>query len=316
MSLINADEVKPDFDNLKDYWKNMLDNFFDNGKLKASASIKVTCPHCGKKTISSEFTLNGFRHVSCDCCGTLYVSPRLKDSCIEELYSNDYYSEKYAKNMIPVFNIRKEKIGRSKYKQINDFSPTKGAILDIGAGVGEVLDVFKDNHWKTHATEMNPVAYKWLLSRGYDSVFHGTLDEFKTQQQYDVIMAWGVIEHVLNPTKFLEKVFTMLKPNGIFISEVPFADSFLVEYCRKNNTDPGRIIMGEQHIVFYSIKSYRELHEKARLKEKKIQTNGLDIETIFKVTGNLISDDLLFSLQKIVDDKMMGDLLRGFWQKK
>jgi hypothetical protein len=107
----------------------------------------------------------------------------------------------------------------------------------------------------------------------------------------------------------------MLKPGGVFVSEVPHGQSLLIDYSRKTGLDPKRILMGEQHIVLYSIQAYTDLHERNGLDKIHLQTNGLDVSTIFKESGVDIGDEMLAPLQESIDEKMYGDLLRGFWRK-
>jgi SAM-dependent methyltransferase len=267
--------------------------------------------------IDESFLLNGFWHKTCSKCKTLYVSPRLNDACIEELYSDDYYSGFYAKSMLPLFETRKEKIGRRKFAQsvLHWGGDKPGRVLDIGAGIGEVTDVFHEQGWLSHATEMNSVAADWLSQRGYEEVFHGPLDTYVTDNKFDVAMAWGVVEHVIDPDAFLQQVFELLKPGGLFVSEVPHGQSLLIDYSRKTGMDPKRILMGEQHIVLYSTDAYVALHERNGFKKVHLQTNGLDVSTIFKESGETISDEVLAPIQACIDEKNYGDLLRGFWRK-
>jgi SAM-dependent methyltransferase len=318
-SVLRASEIKPDFEGLKIKWKEMLDKYYlSDGILNPLYTKEVFCPHCGKEHIAETFNLNGFLHNTCAECQTLYVSPRLTDECIEELYSDEYYSEFFTRSMLPVFEKRKQLIGVKKYDQLNSLrSGTEpGKILDIGAGIGEVIDVFKENGWNTYVVEMNEVAVDWLRQRGHDDVFHGALDQYTTSNKFDLIMAWNVIEHVVNPDSFLKRVHDMLAPGGIFVSEVPHGQSLLVDMTKKTGLDPKRILMGEQHIVLYSTDAYLALHERNGLEKIYIQTNGLDFDTIFKESHTLVSDDILSSLQQCIDSKLYGDLLRGFWRLK
>ncbi|QOI43078.1 hypothetical protein Lepto782_12950 [Leptospira interrogans serovar Canicola] len=73
--------------------------------------------------------------------------------------------------------------------------------------------------------------------------------------------------------------------------------------------------MGEQHIVLYSTEAYKSLHERNGFKKIHLQTNGLDIDTIFRENNVNIPDKLLAHLQESIDEKLYGDLLRGFWKK-
>jgi len=316
--ILRADEIKADFEALKIRWDQMLSKYFLNPEtIDEKYTIEIPCPHCDSSMIDESFLLNGFWHKTCSKCKTLYVSPRLNDACIEELYSDDYYSGFYAKSMLPLFETRKEKIGRRKFAQsvLHWGGDKPGRVLDIGAGIGEVTDVFHEQGWLSHATEMNSVAADWLNQRGFEEVFHGPLDTYVTDNKFDVAMAWGVVEHVIDPDAFLQQVFELLKPGGLFVSEVPHGQSLLIDYSRKTGMDPKRILMGEQHIVLYSTDAYVALHERNGFKKVHLQTNGLDVSTIFKECGENISDDVLAPFQACVDEKNYGDLLRGFWRK-
>ena len=319
VEILRADEIKADFEALKIRWDQMLSKYFLNPEtIDEKYTIEIPCPHCKSSLIDESFLLNGFWHRACSKCKTLYVSPRLNDACIAELYSDDYYSEIYGKSMLPLFETRKQKIGRRKFAQsvLHWGGEEPGRVLDIGAGIGEVTDVFHEEGWLSHATEMNSVAADWLNQRGYEEVFHGPLDTYTTNNRFDVAMAWGVVEHVIDPDAFLQQVFGLLKPGGLFVSEVPHGQSLLIDYSRKTGMDPKRILMGEQHIVLYSTDAYVALHERNGFKKVHLQTNGLDVSTIFKESGKTISDDVLAPLQACIDEKNYGDLLRGFWRKE
>jgi 2-polyprenyl-3-methyl-5-hydroxy-6-metoxy-1,4-benzoquinol methylase len=317
--ILRADEIKPDFEGLKGKWDEMLRKYYLDAKtLNPKYTCEVPCPHCGSKTTEQSFDLNGFCHKTCSECKTLYVSPRLTAACIEELYRDEYYSEMYTRSMLPVFGKRKELIGRRKFAQAVLYwgGDVQGKVLDIGAGVGEVIDVFREEGWSTHAIEMNQVAVEWLQSRGYEEVFHGPLEDYATLHKYDIIMAWGVVEHVIDPDGFLKSIYGLLTPGGLFVSEVPHGQCFLVDMARKTGIDPKRILMGEQHIVLYSTQAYIRLHERNGLERIHIQTNGLDVDTILKEHKVNVPDNVLASMQECINERMYGDLLRGFWRRR
>ena len=317
--ILRADEIKPDFEGLKNKWGEMLKKYYLDAKtLNPKYTLEVPCTHCGSKSIDQSFDLNGFRHKTCSECKTLYVSPRLSDTCIEELYCDDYYSEMYTRSMLPAFEKRKQLIGRRKYAQAVSYwgGQGRGRVLDIGAGIGEVSDVFRDEGWSTHAIEMNSVAAEWLRGCGHEEVFHGSFEDYTTNHKFDIIMAWGVVEHVVDPDAFLRRVHELLVPGGLFVSEVPHGQCLLVDMARKTGMDPKRILMGEQHIVLYSTKAYNVLHERNGLEKIHLQTNGLDFDTIFKEKKICVSDDVLAPMQECIDEKLYGDLLRGFWRRR
>jgi SAM-dependent methyltransferase len=223
--------------------------------------------------------------------------------------------------MIPFFDKRKQLIGQSKYSQVvksleavSQKQEKTLRVLDIGAGIGEVLSVFNDNGHNCEAIEVNPSAIEHLKNIGIN-VFEDSFYNYKSNEKFDVIMAWGIIEHVTNPTLFLEKVYSLLNTSGVFVSEVPHAQSLLVDYCRKTGKDPLRILQGEQHIILYSNEAYIDLHKNSGLKLLKVQTNGLDFSTIIGINDKVLNQDIVSDVQSSLDSFMLGDLLRGFWYK-
>ncbi|MCF8176925.1 MAG: class I SAM-dependent methyltransferase [Sulfuritalea sp.] len=316
--ILRADRIKPDFEGLKSAWEAMLRKYYLGAdELNPAYTLEVPCPYCNSTVIERSFNLNGFWHRTCAECKTLYVSPRLSDACIEELYSDAYYSEMYGRSMLPVFEQRKQLIGRRKFAQTvaRWGGKGRGRVLDIGAGIGEVPDVFRDEGWLCHVIEMNPVAVEWLRGRGHEEVFHGSLDGYTTDHRFDIIMAWGVVEHVVDPGAFLRRVHELLVPGGLFVSEVPHGQCLLVDVARKTGMDPKRILMGEQHIVLYSTGAYAMLHERNGFEKVQLQTNGLDCDTILKENGSDLPDEILAAMQECIDEKLYGDLLRGFWRR-
>ena len=321
-SITTPNQVKPNFEKVKERWKNLLSKYHTNdGRLNSEYVIDVDCPHCSSKSRKNTFILNQFKHHTCVDCECVYVSPRLNDSALEELYADEYYSEMFNKAMIPFFDKRKELIGQSKYSQVIDSLNTirqkqssNLRVLDIGAGIGEVVSVFRDHGHCCEAIEVNSAAIEHLKSIGI-SVFEDSFFNFNSSKKFDIIMAWGVIEHITDPYLFLDKVYSMLSPSGVFVSEVPHSQSVLVDYCQKSGKDPLRILQGEQHIILYSNKAYCEVHKKSGLKLHHVQTNGLDLSTIIGINGIEINEDLVAEIQRSLDVLMRGDLLRGFWYK-
>ena len=319
--ILNPNQVKPHFSKVKKVWSELIEKYYDNnGNLHDDFIVEVPCPHCGSDSREQTFNLNGFYHHTCFSCQSVYVSPRLKNEILDQIYSDKYYSEMFTRSMIPYFEKRKELIGKSKYRQVLDnintsMSTNERSVLDIGAGIGEVIDVFKDNGWLCEAIDVNPVSVDWLRSRSIH-VFNGPFELFNNDKKFDVIMAWGVIEHVVEPKQFLKKVYSILKPGGLFVSEVPHGNSMLVDYCRNTGTDPLRILQGEQHIMLYSVHAYKQLHMETGFKEVDIKTNGLDLSTIFEIEKQRVDSKLTSQIQTLIDINMYGDLLRGFWVKE
>jgi hypothetical protein len=53
-----------------------------------------------------------------------------------------------------------------------------------------------------------------------------------------------------NPRGFLNKIYTLLKPDGLFVSELHHGSSLFSRHCRDNGADHERLTQGEQHIIY------------------------------------------------------------------
>lgn len=71
--------------------------------------------------------------------------------------------------------------------------------LDFGSGPGPTLNILFER--EGHSVDL------------YDPFFHP--DERVFQKKYDFITSSEVFEHLFNPLKVIEKLATLLKPNGI-----------------------------------------------------------------------------------------------------
>ena len=115
----SPEQVKPNFNKVKNRWEMLLSRYYDSdGSLNEKYLTNVDCPHCKSKKYTDSFQLNSFWHHTCVECNSVYVSPRLNDLALEELYSDEYYSEMFNEAMIPFFDKRKKLIGQSKYSQV------------------------------------------------------------------------------------------------------------------------------------------------------------------------------------------------------
>ena len=120
-TISSPEQVKPNFKKVKESWEMLLSKYHNSdGSLNEKYLIDVDCPHCKSTNNKDAFKLNGFRHQTCIDCSCVYVSPRLNDFALEELYSDEYYSEMFNQAMIPFFDKRKKLIGQSKYSQVCD----------------------------------------------------------------------------------------------------------------------------------------------------------------------------------------------------
>jgi 2-polyprenyl-3-methyl-5-hydroxy-6-metoxy-1,4-benzoquinol methylase len=118
---------------------------------------------------------------------------------------------------------------KNKLKLIQKNSET-GIILDIGAGVGDLLAVCKSAGWRTVGIEPNEKAKAIAINKGVS--FADSLQDLPNHH-FDVITMWHVLEHVPNLEFQILELKRLLKPNGILLVAVPNFKSYDAKYYQK-----------------------------------------------------------------------------------
>ncbi|WP_460184437.1 class I SAM-dependent methyltransferase [Thermopirellula anaerolimosa] len=110
-------------------------------------------------------------------------------------------------------------------------APTKStarSVLDIGCGNGSHLRRFAEIGWRAVGVDSDARAIEAVRTNGMEAI-EGTsshaVDHFG-KESFDIITAFHVLEHVIDPRQFLNDVGNLLRPDGLFAGAVPVADGF------------------------------------------------------------------------------------------
>ncbi len=314
--MIDESKINPNVGRLHQYFDGMLGKYFKDGKPVKKYFEDVPCYNCGSTEIIGEFTVNRFRHVRCKKCGMVYTNPRLKEAITHNMYSESEYSEFYKIKLIPSIEYRKSVLATRKYEQIMKYFKKPGRALDIGCGLGENLSVFQDNGWDCTGVEFNEFAANYARKTFGLNVINKSIYDFDTDEKFDLITLWGVLEHFFDPKKALRSIHGLLSENGMLVMEVPSGDSVLVRYYEQTEGTVDRIIEGDRHIMLFSVRGFREMLEDCGFVQDKVLANGLDISTLNRLEMNNSLDlEQVNKMQDLCDASLQGDLIRGFFKK-
>jgi 2-polyprenyl-3-methyl-5-hydroxy-6-metoxy-1,4-benzoquinol methylase len=100
--------------------------------------------------------------------------------------------------------------------------PNSGKLLEIGCGVGHFMQKAKRKGLECTGLELNPNAIHVARQNGL-TVLNQDLKEHAIahKEQYDVVCAFQVLEHITEVRSFVEHCLLCLKPRGILIFGVP-----------------------------------------------------------------------------------------------
>lgn len=109
----------------------------------------------------------------------------------------------------------------------------KGKLLDVGCGPGFFLKAAKIRGWQVQGVEPSNWARRWAREYlGLTDVLAGdyTALDRMVEESFDVVCAFDVIEHVLDPSDFLRAIGRVLKPGGMLVLTTPRFDSLFARF--------------------------------------------------------------------------------------
>lgn len=195
--------------------------------------------------------------VECLECGHRFLSPQPTIESSEFLYHSDYYASR---------GLTNPKQKKRYLKQAEYLPPAaKGKILDVGCAGGSWLKIAKSMDWECYGADYIRSDY---AEPDIDIRF-GYLPEIDFPSSFfDVITAWGVMEHIHEPSKYFKYINSRLKDGGAFIMMVPNGDSLWSRWAFKEDIP--------RHLHFFRAKTLRSYAEKYGFRIQKIEyTNSI-----------------------------------------
>jgi SAM-dependent methyltransferase len=97
-------------------------------------------------------------------------------------------------------------------------------VLEVGSAVGGFYNLLQgDNPPKYTGIELDKKAVQFANKFFDTSVFKATaLEALKTTIQYDNIFAFEVLEHLQDPLLCIDKIYNLLKSDGVFVGTTPY----------------------------------------------------------------------------------------------
>ena len=184
---------------------------------------KQNCYVCKNTSfdIINEVDRYGFYYPTgiCGKCGNVQQSEYYKTDVIIDFYSN-YYRKIYGEyDPKEFYLIQRLKKGPRIFNFVKDIIKPK-KVLDVGCGAGGIISVFKDKGCEVLGIDFDE---KFLeCAKNFKiPVLRGSINQLDENKKFDLIILNHVLEHIVYPVEFLEKVLKYLNPNGILYIEVP-----------------------------------------------------------------------------------------------
>jgi 2-polyprenyl-3-methyl-5-hydroxy-6-metoxy-1,4-benzoquinol methylase len=190
----------------------------------------VPCNLCGARDSLPLYDNCSLRIVRCRACGLVFVNPQptleaLREyHAASELMSQDGWASYFNHSQKQICELWEERFADTKKWQ----QAAKVSLLDVGAGYGDFLHYAAKEGWQVSGFEFSPAVAKLSEEKYGIPLAVGDLFEMPfSNQSFDVITMWHVLEHLADPMAVLKRLFELLRPGGVLVLEVPNLNCFV-----------------------------------------------------------------------------------------
>lgn len=233
------------------------------------------CPVCEQTNHKDLYKLAEGKLITCQNCYLAFYVPRPISEELADFYDQQSYREDYAQSIMSSqdFTInRYQELKRiiAKY-QPNLLKQSNKTFLDIGCGLGNLLQLAIADGWQITGTELSAMAADQADIKIRDRILVGDISVLDLpENSFDLITIYHVIEHLINPIPTLEKLQKLLKPEGVLFIETPNLNSLGAYVSGKNWSN----IIPLEHINYFNSKSLGNSLEIAGFDSFQIFTNA------------------------------------------
>lgn len=259
----------------------------------------IVCNLCGADDYLVRFeagVAQAARIVECRRCSLMYANPRAAepDHALVAEYDPGFTEAHLVENQ----RLSKEALQVRDYAStralLRQRFPDRGKLLEVGSGLGFLLDYFRKDGWEVMGVEPNEGLNRYARKSLNLDVLPVILPEAKfSDASFDVVLMMHVIEHVPDPTDTLREIHRVLKPGGMLVMETPRYDTLMFKLLGARE----RSLSCEGHIYFFTSRTLDEIARKT----------GYRVERSDKVGRSFNLGRLAYNLGVITRSKALAN---------
>lgn len=209
---------------------------------------------CSSKNNSRKIFSAGNHEVCrCENCGQVFVNRKLYNAGSYVYNESDYYVQ------YNTYLKQKKEFTAHFQRVISIIKKFKasGSLLDIGCGIGLLMEVTKKNGFEVFGIEKSEKAAEYARRNGLN-VSTGEIESSQyVFNTFDVIVLNHVLEHMSEPVGILNKIRGLMKEEAILVIGVPNFNSFKSKLKKEKWIS----LIPEYHIWQFSRETLRHLLE-------------------------------------------------------
>jgi SAM-dependent methyltransferase len=185
--------------------------------------------------------------VQCRRCGLGYLNPRPTREEVTVYYPETYFADRVHM--------------ADRYSRQASYVPGDGGrLLDVGTARGDFLAVMRDRGWDVTGIELSQAAGNPHSLTIHRQAFP---EECNLRgEQFDVITAWAVFEHLHDPAAAFAACARLLRPGGLLIVQVPNLNSIHARWARLEDVP--------RHLYFFTPGALRRYADSVGLELSRV----------------------------------------------
>ena len=267
----------------------------------AHEPLEFDCFICSRSTLAySKYSLQTHVIRECSGCGLMFVYPQPTDEMLRAIHkSEDYFqnTDFYAGNDETTFGYsnyfaeqrnRRGLFGRIAHRCLDLVrrGPTgvreSPGLLEVGCGPGYFMEQAASVGFRVRGVDINQAIVEHLRGRYAFPVEHLDYTERPKSdpRTYQCVAMLDVLEHVLQPTVFIENAYRSLTPGGVLVVTTVDSGSPVSRVFGRRLEDFRRV---REHVYFFNRRNIQTL----------LEQSGFDTISIDSVGYTLRLDDVL-----------------------
>ena len=183
----------------------------------------------------------------------------------QEIYGyHDYLAERFNRQIS--YQSMVEKIA----SLVETTSDEKPSFLDIGCGLGYLMDCAHDGGFRVAGIEFNSIAADRLREKYSFPVFVGDMLNYEGPK-HDVVTMMDVIEHVTDPIRAVRQIHARLSDRGLLVLTTMDCDSLVSRLLGSRLEDFRRV---REHLYFFTRPSITRVLEEEGFEVESIAFHG------------------------------------------
>ncbi len=192
----------------------------------------MNCPICQSPS-DRIFQIDGFWILECKSCYHRYAEIIASNDHIDQVYQDEYFKGGAAGYMdyLSEANILTSH-GRRYGLILSKYTPP-GMLLDVGTAAGFTLKGLLESGWRGIGLEPNLSMVEYGRTHLDLQIECGSLEQFSTNQKFDVVVMIQVISHFYDIRQALQKAANITNPGGFWLIEMWDRESWVARILGK-----------------------------------------------------------------------------------